>query len=192
MVHACLVSTPWTKGISCVLQQNSSLALLELETMRKLHPDDVALPFNSLFPNRTLSAPATFCSEWVSGLSLPVGIHKVRLLRELSPARTKMVVVFNSTSGGRIWIHGTISRGSLALLDRGDNGLENGEVYDIIFDSGARLYLRVADGPRWRAQIPYDITASSSDGYSYTIIKGELVFWSEPRATPYALDENCG
>ena len=78
------------------------------------------------------------------------------------------------------------------MLDRGDNGLENGEVYDIIFDSETSFYLRVADGPRWHVQVPYDITASPSDGYPYTIIKGELVFWSEPRETPpYTLDANC-
>jgi len=189
------------RHILCALQQNSSLALLELETMQKHHPDDVSLPFKSLFPDQTLSAPVSFCSELVSGLDLPRDMvakwvrtdDEVRLLCELSPARTKMVVVFNSTFGGKIWIRDTKSRGTLALLDRGDNGLENGEVYDIVFDSEARFYLRVADGPKRRGvQIPYDITASPSDRYPYTIIKGELVFWSEPRATPpYTLDANC-
>ena len=188
-------------------QPNGDLTLLELETLREFRPDDFALPFESLLPNQIPSDHAPPCPElvvkfdlseamqvWRSGTSLPEWAEidgKSRLLYELSPAGTKMVVVFESTVGGMIWIHDTKSRGTLASLDMRGNSLGNGEVYDITFGSETRFYLKI-DRPRQRIQIPYDITPSPSNEFPHTITKGEPMPLSEPRATPfYSLDANC-
>jgi hypothetical protein len=57
----------------------------------------------------------------------------------------------------------------LAELPLEDDGFKGtGVAYDLSFDSGTRFYLNV-DSPGYHVQIPYDIIASPSGRYPYTI-----------------------
>ena len=63
-------------------------------------------------------------------------------------------------------------------------------VYDLVFNSETRFYLKV-DRPGLHIQIPHDIVASPSGHFSHMIVRGEPVTLSEPRvAPPYTLDAN--
>ena len=194
------------KHILCVLQPTRDLALLELETLRALHPGDDTLPFGP-FPYQTLSARATFGPglvakldiltalwTWQSGGSLPTEFEvsdedTSRPLYGLSPACTKVVTV---SSWPTLYVHDAKDRTELAQRSLRDDILESGKVYDLTFDSDTRLYLKI-NGPGWHVQIPYEIIPSSHPyPYPYDIIKGEPVPLPEPRAAPpYTLDANC-
>ena len=66
-----------------------------------------------------------------------------------------------------------------------------GEVYDITFKSETRFYLKT-EGPGQHFQIPYEIIASPSGGYSHTVVRGYPVSLPEPqKKPPYTLDANC-
>ena len=126
---------------------------------------------------------------WWSGISLhPKRIEttdedKPRLLYRLSPARTKMATYY----GEELWVNNTEDGHLLARPPKIGDDL--GEVYDLVFDSETRIYLKV-DGPGQHFQIPFDITPSTSpDQLPHW---GEPMPLSEPRATPpYTLDAKC-
>ena len=104
----------------------------------------------------------------------------------LSPARTKMATYY----GEELWVNNTEDGHLLARLPKIGDDL--GEVYDLVFDSETRIYLKV-DGPGQHFQIPFDITPSTSpDQLPHCITRGEPMPLSEPRATPpYTLDAKC-
>ena len=194
--------------IICILQPTRHLAVLELETLRELLRDDKKSPFKPLLENETQFVGALFppgvaakfdilmaMQAWWLGVSLPKRIElpdedPPRLLYGLPPAYTKIAAAYSSLRR-ELWVKDAEDGIVLARLRLEDGDLGSGEVYDLIFDSETRLYLKI-DGPGQHVQIPYDITASLSGWtFPYTIIKGEPIPLSEPRATsPYNLDAN--
>jgi len=192
--------------IICVLQSTRNLALLKLETLRELHPDDNTLPLKSLLQGQSTSPHTLFgrglaaefgISEvvkmWQSGTPLPERTEATEEdapLRGWSPERTRVVKVYGSPRW-ELCIEDPKEGITLASLPLGDSNLGVGDVYDIIFDSETRFHLKI-DGPGWHVKIPHIITASRSGCYSHTITKGGPVPLLKPRETPpYTLDANC-
>ena len=199
------------KYIICVTQPDRHLTLLELETLRELRPDDDTLPFGSFLLNQTPSARASFCPglvakmdilavmrAWQSGTPLPGWIDVVDngglwQLYGLSPACTEIAVarVHNRLRVQELRVKDAEHGDTFACIGLEDEDLGGGKVYDIIFDSETRLHLKI-DRPGQRVQIPYDITATPSGGFSHTITRGEPMSLPESRETSsYTLDTNC-
>jgi len=194
------------RHIVCLLQPNRCLNLLELETLRELRPDDNASPLGLFLADQAAAARASFGRGLVaefgvsviaqvlqSGTPLPEWTEAVdedAPLSGWSPNGTWFITVHSSPRPElhvKDMKHGIV----LANLPLEDADLGTGEVYDLIFDSENRFYLKI-DGPGWHVQIPHDIIPSPSGDYSHTITKEEPVPLSEPRATPpYTLDANC-
>ena len=187
--------------IICVLQPTRCLALLELGTLRKLHPDentpslrlsltDPSAAGCGLVSNLGVSAVV---EAWQSGTPLPEWTEAVEedvLLCAWSPEHTHVVTVYNSPQW-ELHVKHVEDGITLAKLPLEDADFGAGKVYNLAFDSKTRFQLKV-DGPGQHIQIPYDITTLPSGGYSHTITKGEPVHLSEPRTTPpYTLDDNC-
>ena len=200
------------KHIICV-QSDRRLAVLELETLQELRPDNDIwsllknLPlFGSHLTNQSPFACASLSSgsvakfgissvmqAWKSGTQLPEWTETAggnAPLSGLSPMCTWVVTV-RSSPEPELRIedakHGTLLAN--LPLEHGDMGM--GKVYDLSFDSETRFYLMM-DGPGWHVTIPYDITPQPSGFRSHTITRGEPVPFSGPRATPpYKLDANC-
>jgi hypothetical protein len=194
------------RHIICLLQPTRYLALLELETLQKLHPDYNTSLLESLSANQSSSARASssrgFVAEfgasvimqaWRSGTPLPEWTEAADEdppLSALSPNCTR-IVTFYGPPLQELRVKDAEDGTILANLLLGDEDLEMGEVYDLAFDSETEFHLRI-DGPGRHVQIPHDIIASLSGPYSHTITKGEPMPLSELRATPpYALDANC-
>jgi hypothetical protein len=192
--------------IVCLLQPDKHLALLELETLRELRPDDKASPLRSLLKNKSASARASFgrglvaqsgasviIQAWQSGAPLPERTEAADGEAPLigwSPECTRIVTVYGSPRR-ELRVKDAKDGTLLADLPLGDDELGTGEVYDLTFDSETRFHLKV-DGPGLHVQILHDIIPSPSGPYSHTITKGGPVRLSEPRATPpYTLDANC-
>ena len=191
--------------IICLLQPTQHLALLELETLRELHPRRGASPLKSLLTNQTASAHVSFghglvaksgvsvvVEAWQSGTQLPewTEVAEDTPLYGWSPECTWAVTVYSSPRW-ELHIKHVKDGITLANLPLEDANFRMGEVYDLTFVSETRFHLKV-DSPGWHVQIPYDVIASPSGSCSHTITKGELVHLSEPRVTPpYALDANC-
>jgi len=193
--------------IICLLQSNRHLTLLELETLQEIRPDDSAtLLLRSLLADKSASARASsgcgFVAEfgislimrkWKSGAPLPewteVGDEDVPL-RGWSPKCTRVVAIHNFPQP-ELRIKDTERGVIIAVQPLQHDDLRTGKIYDLVFDSEARFYVKV-DGPGLHVQIPHDIVALPSGGYSHMIVKGEPVTLSEPRPTPpYTLDVNC-
>ena len=191
--------------IFCVLQPARTPIIINLETLQEISRNDETFPFRPLVANelefvRVLFAPEvveTFdiliaLRTWWSGISLlPKRIETTDkdtppLLYGLSPARTKMATYYQE----ELWVNDT-EDGHL-LAGPPTIGDDLGEVYDLVFDSETRIYLKI-DGPGKHFQIPFDITPSTSpDQPPHCITRGEPMPLSEPRATPpYTLDANC-
>jgi WD40 repeat protein len=196
------------KHIVCLLQPDRHLTILELETLRKLHPNEYTSLLVSLPTNQPPSTRASFSRGLVAEFSLPVVMQAWRSgtplpewaeaadegppLSGLSPDCT-WIATFYGSPRWELRVKDAKDGTVLSNLPLGDGGLETGmgEVYDVAFDSTTRFHLKV-DGPGQRVQIPYDIVPSTSWSHSYTITKGEPVPLSEPRAIPpYKLDANC-
>jgi hypothetical protein len=60
-----------------------------------------------------------------------------------------------------------------------DDDLGSGEVYDLIFDSETRFYLKI-DGPGQHVQIPFDITPSPSAVFTHDNQGGTDAFVRTP------------
>ena len=193
------------KHIICVLQPDRYLALLDLESLRELRPDNssllglllmdqppsVHIPFGcGLVAEFGISA---LTEAWQLGTPLPERIEAVEgcmSLSGLSPKCTRTVAVYSSPRR-ELRVKDAENGTILANLPIDLEDLGMGEVYDLAFDSETRFYLGI-DGPEWHVRIPYDIVASPSGNYSHTVTKGEPVHLLEPRVTlPYALDANC-
>ena len=190
--------------IICIVQPTRNLALLELETLRELRPEDDTSPLRSLplYQSPSVRSPfgrgpaaefgvSVVIEAWESGTPLPEWTESTNedgLLCGLSPERTHIVTIYGSPRRGlrvKDAKDGTI----LANLPL-DDDLATGEVYALTFDSETRFHLKI-DGPGQHIQIHYDITASPSGSYSHTITKGEPAPLPEPRKTsPYSLDAN--
>ena len=194
------------KHIVCLLQPDRHLTILELETMRKLHPNEYTSLLMSLLTNQPPSTRASFSRGLVAEFGLPVVIQAWRTgtplpewvkvadddppLSGLSPDCARIVTFYRSPRW-ELRVKDANDRTILANLPLGDDGLEMGKVYDVIFDSETRFHLK-AEGPGWHVQIPYDILPSPSGPHSYMITKGEAVALSGPREMPpYTLDANC-
>ena len=189
------------KHIIC-LQQNRHLTLVELDTLRKLHPASRLRSFlTSKSPSVDGSFSRGFVAElgissilqaWQSASPLPERISAIgeeTLLGGLSPKRTRIITVYSSPQW-EVRVKNAKDGMVLANLYL-DSGSGLGEVYDLTFDSETRFYLKV-DGPGWHVQIPHDIITSPSGNYSHTITQGEPEPLPEARATPsYTLDTNC-
>jgi hypothetical protein len=130
---------------------------------------------------------------WRSGTPLPEwteGADEDPQLSGLSPDCTRIVTFYGSPRW-ELRVKDAKDGTILANLPLGDDGLEMGKVYDVIFDSTTRFHLKV-DGPGGYVQIPYDILPSPSGPHSHMITKGEPVALSGPREIPpYTLDANC-
>jgi WD40 repeat protein len=194
------------KHIVCLLQPDRHLTILELETLRKLHPNDYTSFLLSLPINLPPSARASFSrglvaefgipvvmQAWRSGTPLPEwaeGDDKDPPLSGLSPDCTRIVTFYGSPRW-ELRVKDAKDGMILAILPLGDDGLEMGRVYDVIFDSETGFHLE-ADGPGGHVQTPYDIVPSPPGPHSHTITKGEPVVLSGPREIPpYTLDVNC-
>jgi WD40 repeat protein len=187
------------------LQQTRCLTLLELETLRKLDPNDDTLQLESLPTNQPSHARALFSQGLVAEFGVSAVLHAWRSrtplpewteaadddppLSGLSPDCTRIVTFYGSPRRElrvKDEKDGTIL--AKRPLEHGDFVI--GEVYDVTFDSETRFHLKV-DGLEGHVQIPHDITSSPSGPHSHTIIKGQPVPLSEPRETPsYTLDAN--
>jgi len=187
---------PLGKDYIICVQPTRSLTLLELETLRILHPKDDTSPSSSLFAYQSPSVRSPFdrgpvMEAWWSGTPLPGWIqpaNEAELLSGLSPKCARIVTVYGSPRRG-LRVRNAKDGIILASLPL-DDDLAAGEVYDLTFTAETRFHLKI-DGPGRHVQIPYDIAASPSGGYWYTITKGEPVPLPEPRkAPPYTLDEN--
>jgi hypothetical protein len=192
--------------IVCLLQPDRHLTILELETLRKLHPNQYTSLLISLLTNQPPPARASFSRGLVAEFGLSVVVQAWRRgtplpkwveiadgdppLSGLSPDCTRIVTFYDSPRW-ELRVKDAIDGMILANLPLGDDGLEMGRVYDVIFDSETRFHLRV-DGPAGHVQIPYDILPSPSGPHSHMITKGEPVALSGPREIPpYTLDANC-
>jgi WD40 repeat protein len=193
------------KHIVHLLQPSRRLTLLELETLRELHPDGTTPTLESLPTSQSPSVRASsshglvaefgvsvIMQAWRSGAPLPEwpeAADEDPPLGELSPDCTR-IVAFYSSPRRELRVKDAKDGTILANLLLGDDDLEMGEVYDVTFDSATRFHLKI-DGPGRHLRIPYDIVASPSGPHSHTIVKGEPVPLSEPRAVaPYTLDAN--
>jgi len=191
--------------IVCLLQPNRNLAILKLRNLQELHPDRNTPSLRSLLMGQSTSARASFCrglvaefsvpavmEAWRSGTPLPEWsevANEDRPLSGLSPDCARVATVHRSPQQ-EVRVKDTKTGTTLAKLSLRRDDLGGGEVYDLIFDSETRFYLRI-DGPGWHIQIPHDVVASPSGRYSHTIARGEPVTLSEPRAVPpYTLDAN--
>jgi WD40 repeat protein len=192
--------------IVCLLQPDRHLAILELKTLHKLRASYfTSLPV-SLPTNQPPSARASFSCGLVAEFGIPVVMQAwrsgtplpecVEVADEDSPLSglsqdCTRIVTFYGSPRWELHIKDTKDETTLANLPLGDDGLEIGEVYGIIFDSTTRFHLKI-DGPERHVKIPYDIVPSPSGFHSYTITKAEPVPLSEPRVIPpYKLDANC-
>jgi len=193
--------------IICFLQPSRHLTLLELETLQELHPDDGDIPLlGSLLVDKSASARASsgrgllaefgvsfVMQKWQSGAPLPEWTEAAdedAPLRGWSPKCTRVVAIHNSPQP-ELRVEDAKSGVIIAALPLQHDELRMGKIYDLIFNSEARFYVKI-DGPGWRVQIPHDVLVSPWGGYSHRIIKGEPVTLSEPRPTPpYTLDANC-
>ena len=189
-----------------IIHPTRHLALLELETLRELHPRSNTLSLRSLLINQPAPAHASFgcrlvaefgisviSQVWQSGVPLPERTEEAdedAPLSGWSPECTRVVTAYGSPRR-ELRVRDVEDGTTLATLPLEDADLGTGEVYDITFDSETRFYLRI-DGPGRHIQIPYDITASPSGNLSHTINKGEPVPLSKPRAMPpYTVDVSC-
>ena len=193
-------------------QSTGHVALLKSETMQELSPDDIS-PFQPLAEDQAPSTPVPRSSEPIHELlisllrrrDLSLAMDAWRsgtpLAREeltgydlpmigLSPEHA-MIVTVDRVPEGDILVEDTKHGTALAQLPQRDGEPRMVDVYGLTFDSETRFNLKI-DGPEGHVQIPYDIIASPSGSTPYTIIKGEPVPLSEPRAIPpYTLDANC-
>ena len=192
--------------IICFLQPSRHITLLELETLQELRPEDSGTPLlGSSLADKSVGARASFgrglvaefglsfiMRKWQLGASLPEWTEVAdedAPLRGWSPKCTRVVAIHNSPQP-ELRVKDAKRGAILAVLPLQHDDLRMGKIYDLIFDSEARFYVKV-DGPGWHGQIPYDILASPSGGYSHRIIKGEPATLLVPRPTPpYTLDAN--
>ena len=192
--------------IICVLQPTRHLTLLELETMQKLPPhDDPLLPESASTIPPSLTCMSSSCGlvagfdislvmqAWRAGAPVPEwteAIDEDPPLSGLSPGLTCVVTVYTSPLL-ELCVKEAKDGTILAKLPLKQDDFGKGKVYDIVFDSETRFYLKV-DGPGGHIQIPYWISTSPSGHYSHTITKGKPVLLSEPQVLPpYTLDEHC-
>ena len=204
-VHLSHVYPLGENHIICVLKSTRNLTILKLETLQELNPGKNISQLKSSLMDR----PDFLCALFGCGLAAEFGVSKVvemwqsgtplperteateenAPLRGWSPKRTR-VIKFYSSPRWELRVEDPIER-IIARLPLESSDVDTGNIYDIIFDSETRFHLKI-DGPGLHVQIPHDITASPSGDYSHTIIKGEPVPLSEPRAEPpYTLDVNC-
>ena len=194
--------------VICVFQSTKQLTLLELETLQELNPDDSISPLRSLSMDQLAPTHASFCHGLVAEFGVSAVIQAWRsgaplhrwtdaagnnvTLSRLSPECTHITMVYNSPQYQELCVKDIKDGATLAKLPLKCDKLELGEVYDLIFESETRFYLKI-DSSAQHIQIPYDIIASPSGCYSHTIAKGgSPVILSEPRlAPPYTLDANC-
>ena len=205
-VHLSHVYPLGENHIICILKSTRNLTLLKLETLQELHPSENISQLESSLTDR----PDFPCALFGCGLAAEFGVSKVvemwqsgtplpeqteateegAPLRGWSPERTRVIKVYGSPRW-ELRVEDPKEGITLASLPLESSNLDTGNIYDITFDSETRFHLKI-DGPGLHVQIPHDITASPSGDYSHTIIKGEPVPLSEPRAKPlYTLDANC-
>jgi len=188
----------------CVIQPTGHLTLLELETMRELHPEDDASSLGPLLTDQSVFDCLPFVDEidedyriemvmkaWHSRTPLPgwtpKGTNEI-LLSGSSPWFTRIVTIYGRPQR-EISVTEFLGGNEEGRLPLGDE-LEKGEVYDLTFDSDTRFHLKFK-GPGWHVQIPYDIVPSEFDHLSFKLEKGKPVpLPLKPQATPYTLDEN--
>jgi len=191
--------------IAC-LQPNRNVTLLEMGTLRELHPGkNNLLTWLSLTAHRLHSAlppshrwlhaefgASAVMKAWNSGTPLTGWTEAIDELEDtpfggLSPECTWTVTVYGLPRQ-ELCVKDTRSGALLAKVPL-DDELGKGEIYDLSFNSETMFSLKI-EGPGQHIQVPFDITASSSDRYRIT--KGKPVPLSEPREKPpYALDANC-
>ena len=205
-VHLSHVYPLGENHIICILKSTRNLTLLKLETLQELNPGENISQLKSSLTDRPDFPCALFgcglvaefgvskvVEMWQSGTPLPEQTEATEEdapLRGWSPERTRVIKVYSSPRW-ELHVEDPIRGVTLASLPLESSDFDTGNIYDIIFDSETRFHLKI-DGPGLHVQIPHDITASPSRDYSHTIIKGEPVPLSEPRAKPpYTLDANC-
>ena len=193
------------KHITC-LKADMSVTILELETLQELFPGNDTLPLGSLLTDQPpftdtsaghgpVAEPSVLAvvQAWQSGIPLPnqtEAADEDKALSGLSPNFTWVAAVYNSPRQ-ELRVIGVRDGVTLAKvpLKLGNAGIK--KVYNLTFDSETRFHLKVEE-PGRHLHIPYDIIASPSGRYPYTITQGEPAPLSELRATPpFTLDANC-
>ena len=188
------------------LDTNRHITIIELETLRSIHPTtDTLLPESlSTKPSPPTREPCSrgpvaefgvpvVVQAWSSQAPLPSwteGAEEEALLGGSSPTCTRTVTLFDLPQP-EIRVKEVTDGTILAKLPLEDYGsVGTGVAYDLTFDSETRFHLKV-DGPVNHLQIPFDIVASPSGRYPYTIKQGEPVPLSQPRTrSPYTFDVN--
>ena len=193
------------KHIICLLQQNRRLTILDLDTLRKLHPNDTTSLLRSLPANKSPHARASFSCGFVAEFGISVVMQAWRSgtplpewaeasgddppLSGLSPSCTRIATLYSSP-WQELCVKDVKAGTILAKLPLEDD-LGTGKVYDVTFDSETRFYLRI-EGLGQHIQIPHDIIPSPTGPTSHRLARGEPTALQEPRATPpYTLDVNC-
>ena len=198
-VHSSHVYPLGKTHIICILQPAQHLALLKLETLQELQPDDNTSILGSLltshmpFSGRLVAGfdISLVMQAWQSGAPLrqTEATDKGVSLSGLSPKCTRIVTVYHSPQPV-LCVKDTRHGMTLAKIHLGHD-LGTGEVYDLTFDSETRFYLKI-DELEQCVEIPYDTIESPSGHYSHTLAKGQPMPLSEPRPKPpYTLDTNC-
>ena len=202
------------KYIICI-QPDKCVTLLEWETLKGVCPDSntplwslltnlspfghtsplTKSPFAHASLNHGLVAKFSISSlmqAWQLGTPLPSSAEVTDedgLLSGLSPDCTFAVTIYSSPQP-ELHLEDAKHGTTLVSLPLGYEDLGVGKIYDLIFNSEARFYLKI-DGPGLHVQVPHDIHPLTSGCNSYTITRGEPVHLPEPRAIPpYTLDAN--
>ena len=208
-VHSAHIYPLGEKHIVCFLQPTRRLTLLELDTLQEIRPRRGASSLVSSLANQPTATHApyggglvaefgvsTVLEAWRSGTPLPEwaeAADKDAPSSRLSPNGTQVVKVYGSPPH-ELRVKDAKDGTTLAKLSLEISNLGIGTVYDLVFDSETRFFIKVS-GPGWHVQIPYDMITRPSGRYPHTIVEGKPVHLSEPpepRPTlPYSLDTNC-
>jgi hypothetical protein len=147
--------------IVCLLQPTRRLALLELETLRELRPNNNTSPLQSLLKNQSPSARAPFSRGLVAKFGAEVVVQA--------------------------WRSGT----PLPVWTKAADDLEMGEVYDVTFDSQTRSHLELAgSGQHVQFPHDIIASPLGSRSHTMTDGEPVLLSEPQG-TPPYALDANC-
>jgi hypothetical protein len=149
------------RHIACLLQPTRRLALLELETLRELRPNNDASPLQWLLKNQSPSARAPFSRGPVAKFGVEVVIQA--------------------------WRSGT----PLPVWTKAADDLEMGEAYDVTFDSQTRSHLKLAgSGQHVQFPNDIIASPSGSHSHTMTDGE-PLLSSEAQETPPYSLDADC-
>jgi hypothetical protein len=176
------------RHIICLLRPTRRLALLELKTLRELHPNDNTPSLQVLLKDQSSSTRASSSRGFVAEFGVSVVIQAWRSGIPL-PEWTEPADEDPPLSGLSLDAKDAKDGTVLANLIQGDDDM--GEVCNATFDSQTGSQLKL-DGTEQRVRISHGVITSPSGSHSHTVAKEGPESLPEPQATPsYTLDANC-